>query len=100
MQRRALARRTPNTGIDLLDTDAFNARPVRPHYLELDQFHRASIQAGHFGAIAISARGFFERGTGRNSRQSSMRRREKSAAIPRSSVPSFPPPVTSRRPAL
>jgi hypothetical protein len=34
-QRRALARRTPHTGIDLLDTDPY---PVRPCCLELGRF--------------------------------------------------------------
>src|SRR5260370_15132359 len=61
-QRRAPARRTPNTGIDLLDTDAFNERPVRRCCLELDRFHPASIQAGHFDAIAIPAHGLFAKG--------------------------------------
>src|SRR5258707_8058528 len=39
MQRPALARRTPNTGIDLLDTDPFKEYPVRPCRLELGRFH-------------------------------------------------------------
>jgi hypothetical protein len=39
MQRPALARRTPNTGIDLLDTDPFKEYPVRRCCLELGDFN-------------------------------------------------------------